>query len=323
MATMRDCTTEDNATPRIAAQSLSKRFGDRAVLKGIDLEIGIGEIFGYLGPNGAGKTTTLRLLLGLLRPSEGSALIDGQNAYYSMDVRRRVGVLLEHCGLFDRLSAADSLAYYARLFQVPRAKERIGEMLELAGLTDRSRDKVGTYSQGMKRRLGLARALLHRPSILLLDEPSSGLDPEAQKMVRELIESLSKNEQITVFMNTHDLDDVQRICTRVAILFDGRIKADETLATWTRRSEASGLVFTFRGKEDVQRAVEILNQRLAVSSIDVEGATVTVWTEQELPTETVIDLMRSEGVPIHEVRRARQSLEDLYLKTIREESKHA
>jgi len=311
-------TIRANGTPRIAVHALSKRFGDRQVLKGVDFEIGEGEIFGYLGPNGAGKTTTMRLLIGLLKPTGGSALIDGEDAGRSAEVRRRIGVLLENNGLFDRLSAVDALTYYAELYEVPHAKERIAEMLELAGLSNRVRDKVGTFSQGMRRRLGLARALLHRPSILLLDEPSAGLDPEAQKIVRDLIASLSANERITVFMNTHDLDDVERICTRVAILVDGILQADETLATWTTRAEAFGLVLTFESDVDVQRAADILRDWLGASRIDLDGRTATIWTERELRTEAAIDVLRDADIALHEVRRARQSLEDLYLKTIRE-----
>lgn len=309
--------------PRIAVHSLSKRFGDRDVLKGIDFEIGAGEVFGYLGPNGAGKTTTLRLLLGLLRPSEGTARIDGQNVAHSMDARRRLGVLLEHHGLFDQLSAIDSLTYYAQLYDVPRASARIEEMLELAGLSDRAHDKVGMYSQGMKRRLGLARALLHRPGILLLDEPSAGLDPEAQKTVRDLIAGLSATERITVFMNTHDLDDVQRICTRVAILHEGRIQADETLATWRSRAEASGLVLAFLREDEALRARTLLEERLEISRIEPERLSLTIWTEHELATETAIDLLRDEGISLHEIRRATESLEDLYLQTVRKAGEDA
>ncbi len=314
---------DEGGVPSVAAYALSKRFGDRDVLRGVSFRIGGGEVFGYLGPNGAGKTTTLRLLVGLLKPTSGSALIDGQDAGRSADTRRRIGVLLEHHGLFDRLSAVDSLTYYAQLYEVPHAKDRVAEMVDLAGLSGRQRDKVGTYSQGMKRRLGLARALLHRPSVLLLDEPSAGLDPEAQKIVRELIVSLSANERITVFMNTHDLDDVQRICTRVAILHEGRIRADETLATWRSRAEASGLVLAFLREDEALRARTLLEERLEISRIEPERLSLTIWTEHELATETAIDLLRDEGISLHEIRRATESLEDLYLQTVRKAGEHA
>jgi len=302
----------------IVADRLSKAFGGRAVLRGVDFEVGEGEVFGYLGPNGAGKTTTMRLVLGLLRPTEGAALVDGQDVGRSPDARRRIGVLLESNGLYDRLSAIENLSYYAELYEIPRPGERIAEMIEFAGLADRRRDKVGTFSQGMRRRLGLARALLHRPTVLFLDEPASGLDPEAQKLVRDLIADLSSGERITVFMNTHDLDDVQRICSRVAILCNGRIRADEELEVWNARSEASGLVLTLVEEGAVREASSALEGLPAVAACRIEGRTLTVSTHQELPTATVIGLLEERGIALHEIRRARQSLEDLYLETVRE-----
>jgi len=307
----------------VVADRLSKTFGKRTVLSEIGFDIAEGEVFGYLGPNGAGKTTTTRLLLGLLRPSGGAARVAGCDLGRSPDARGRIGVLLETNGLYDRLSAIANLSYYAELYELPQPKRRIDEMLALVGLSDRGRDPVGTLSQGMRRRVGLARALLHRPSVLFLDEPAAGLDPEAQKLVRDLIASLSTDERITVFMNTHDLDDVQRICSRVAILCNGRIRADETLASWNARAEATGLVVTLADENAVPAASNALATLPEVAETKLDGRTITVSTSRELPSATVIGLFEARGIALHEVRRVRQSLEDLYLETIREASDDA
>ena len=185
----------------LEVKNLTKRFKERTALDGINLQVGEGEVFGCLGPNGAGKTTTMRLLLGLMEPTAGEALLWGMKASESPDARRRVGVLLESDGLYPRLTAYDNLDYFARLYAVPDREPRIARLLDFAGLTARSRDRVGTFSRGMRRKLGLVRALLHSPDLLMLDEPSAGLDPEAQKMVRDLIVTLSTEAQITVFLS--------------------------------------------------------------------------------------------------------------------------
>ena len=302
----------------IRADRLSKTFAGRTVLSEVSLDISQGEIFGYLGPNGAGKTTTTRLLLGLLRPSAGTALVNGHDIGRSLEARRQIGVLLEGNGLYDRLSALDNLSYYARLFEVSDVKGRVAEMLDLVGLSDRKRDSVGTFSQGMRRRLGLARALLHRPTVLFLDEPAAGLDPEAQKLVRDLIATLSSDDRITVFMNTHDLDDVQRICSRVAILCTGRILADETLAEWNARAEATGLVLTLVSESSADEAARALEELPDVSGCTIDGKTITVTSSRDLPTTKVIRLLEAQGIELHEVRRAKRSLEDFYLETTRE-----
>lgn len=212
----------------IEVQNLTKTFNGKTVLNGITFEVKEGEIFGYLGPNGAGKTTTMRITLGLLKPTSGNALVLGQNLGENEGLRNKVGVLLENDGVYDKLSAYENLDYYAQLYGLSDSierKRRIEELLDFVGLSNRKKDKVGNFSKGMKRKLGLVRAMIHNPDILFFDEPSSGLDPEAQRMVRDLILRLSTEEKRTVFLNSHDLDEVQRVCTKIAILQDGEIKA--------------------------------------------------------------------------------------------------
>ena len=194
---------------------------DRPTLMDVSLSIEKDEFVVIGGPNGAGKTTTIRILLGLLAPGAGEVRVLGRDLASDDDARRRVGVLFENNGLADRMSAAGNLAYYAGLYGVDDPAERIDELLTLVDLADRRDDLVGTFSTGMKRKLGIARAILHRPEVVFLDEPSSGLDPGAQRMVRDLILELSRREEMTVFLNSHHLDEVQRICSTVAILAGG------------------------------------------------------------------------------------------------------
>ncbi len=209
--------------PMIEARELAKTFDHRAVLEKISFSVEAGEVFGLLGPNGAGKTTTLRLFLGLLRPGAGEALVFGAPLADRPDLRRRVGVLLEQSGMSDRLTARENLAFYGALHGV--GHEVIDDRLAQAGLLERAEDRVGTFSTGMKRRLGLVRATLHDPEVLFLDEPSSGLDPAAQAEIRDLITRLARQSGAAVLINSHHLDEVERICDRVAILDKGRLAA--------------------------------------------------------------------------------------------------
>ncbi len=217
----------------IIARGLQKSFGENKVLEDVSFRIGTGDIFGFFGRNGSGKTTTLRLLLGLLKPDKGEALIFGKDFGVDPDTRRRVGVLLEENGMSDNRTAIQGMRYYAQLYGVP--VRRASEVLGRVGLSGKEDTLVGKYSTGMKKKLGLARALLHEPELLMLDEPTSGLDPEAQLDFRELVQDLSRKHRMTVFLNTHNLDEAEKICTRIAILGDGKIKADGTLASIRKR----------------------------------------------------------------------------------------
>ncbi len=214
----------------IETRDLSKEFKGNTVLNKINLKVNEGEIFGYLGPNGAGKTTTVRLILGLLRPTSGQALVWGQPLGEHPELRRQVGVMLDSDGLYDRLSARANLIYFARLYGVTDYDARADRLLKFVGLEERQHDKVGTYSKGMRRKLALARSIVADPQALFLDEPAAGLDPEAQHLVRDLILQLVRERGMAVFLNSHDLDEVERICTSVAILHHGEIKAYDRVA---------------------------------------------------------------------------------------------
>jgi len=209
----------------IVAEGLVRRFGEVTAVDGLSLEIHAGEVFGLLGHNGAGKTTTVRLLNGVLAPHGGSALVLGLDPTKDGPaLRRRTGVLTENPALDERLTARENLSYYADLYGVPRSRvpERVEELLRELGRAD---EPVGGYSKGMKQRLALARALLHEPVLLFLDEPTAGLDPVAAREVHGLIRELSRVEGRTVVLCTHNLIEAQRLCHRVAVLERGKLVA--------------------------------------------------------------------------------------------------
>jgi len=276
-------------------------------------------VFGCLGPNGAGKTTAIRLLLGLMEPTSGEALLWGRRASENADVRRRVGILLEADGLYSRLSAYANLDYFARLYRIPDREARIAQLLEFAGLADRSRERVGTFSRGMRRKLGLVRALLHSPDLLVLDEPSAGLDPEAQKMVRDLIITMSSEAQITVFLNSHDLDEVQRICGRVAILQHGRIRACDTLKALQASAGNAGVDIVLADPVQLDQALHLAQSHPDVTSVIGVGAMLSLTLRNAHGGAAVAAALEAQGIGVDEMRRARRSLEEVYLDMVHEE----
>jgi ABC-2 type transport system ATP-binding protein len=299
----------------IEARRLSRTFGSQSVLTDVSFSVGRGEVFGYLGPNGAGKTTTMRILLGLVHPTAGEATVFGKPLGNRGDLRRRVGVLLDNPGLFDRLSAAENLDYYARLYGVADSRDRVDEILRFVGLHERKDDAVGTYSTGMKRKLGLARAIIHRPEVLFLDEPTSGLDPEAQRMVRDLILRLSAEEGITVFLSSHHLDEVERVCTKVAILDRGVILANDTVAALRRGSGGGEVVITLADPKAAPQAVRILSALPDVAGAMHEGDRLTAALTGQQAAPLITALVRA-GIAVEEARRTSRSLEEIYLDVV-------
>ena len=209
----------------ILLDQVSKNLGNREVLKDISFAVQRGDIFGYLGPNGAGKTTTIRIILGLFRANYGEAYILGQRVEHD-ESRRKIGFVLEVDGLYDNLNARENLDFYCQLYRAPENQrtERIEEMLHLIGLQDRANDRVSTYSKGMRQKLALARAMVHAPELLVLDEPTAGVDPSGQIEVRNIILDLAHKNDTTIFLSSHNLDEVQRICNRIALIDRGQIK---------------------------------------------------------------------------------------------------
>jgi ABC-2 type transport system ATP-binding protein len=214
-------------------EGIRKTLGRREILKGISFAVEAGDVFGYLGSNGAGKTTTIRILLDLIRATSGDVRVMGKSAA-STDVRRRMGFLLDADGLYNAMSAAENLEFYARIYRLKNASARIAALLQGVGLAERARDRVGTFSKGMRQRLGLARALVHEPEILILDEPMSGIDPSGRVELRQILLDVVRRGGKTIFLSSHDLDEVQRICNRIALIDEGRIRLQGELASLMR-----------------------------------------------------------------------------------------
>ena len=226
------------SVPVIQTSSLSRRFGEKNAVDELTLEVQAGEIFGFLGHNGAGKTTTVRLLNGVLEPTDGTAKVLGLDPQKEgPSLRARTGVLTETPSLDERLTARENLSFYAELYNVPRGEvvDRVDVLLAEFDLAERADEKVGGYSKGMKQRLALARALLHKPEVLFLDEPTAALDPVAARHVHTMVENLARREGCTVFLCTHNLVEAQRLCDRVAVLEHGRLVALGTPSELTRQ----------------------------------------------------------------------------------------
>lgn len=303
----------------IEVKNLVKDFGGRRVLDGISFEVEEGEVFGYLGPNGAGKTTTLRIILGLLNPTSGKAIVMGKNLAEDDEARKKIGVVLENDGLYEDLSAFDNLEYYAQLYDVSNRKEKIEDLLRFVRLYERRREKVGVFSKGMRRKLAIARAIINDPEVLFLDEPSSGLDPDAQRMVRNLILELSK-EGKTVFLNSHDLDEVQRICDRIAILQRGRIMVCDAVKSLRRKFSGPRVIISTSDNKSAERAFEILNSLDFVSNCEIDGKKISLMLKENKQSSLFRKLSEN-GVEIEEIRKVEVTLEDIYFKMQKEEEK--
>ena len=218
-------------SPIIAVRNLKKTFGDVEAVKDISFSVGKGEIFGFLGPNGAGKSTTIKMLTTLLRPTEGTIEVDGHDPVHEADeVRHSFGIVFQDPSLDDDLTAAENMEFHGVLYGVPKKtrRERIDELLRFVELEDRKDDYVREFSGGMKRRLEIARGLLHHPKIIFLDEPTLGLDPQTRNHMWEYLQRLNKDEGITVFFTTHYMDEADRNADRIAIIDHGTIIAGGT-----------------------------------------------------------------------------------------------
>jgi ABC-2 type transport system ATP-binding protein len=307
--------TEPAAETAVAlrAVGLGRRFGDRWAVRGIDLEVHRGEVLGLLGPNGAGKTTTVRLLTALIEPTEGTAAVDGFDVRTQPDdVRARVGILTETPGLYDKLSARTNLDFFGRLYGLDSATraERIEHHLRLFGLWERRDEVTGTFSKGMKQKLAIARALLHDPSVVFLDEPTAALDPEAAFIVRESIETLRKAGR-TIVLATHNLDEADRLCDRIAFVRAGLVRVDSPAALRGALG-TRGLAIRLASSPSPD-AIAGLRQLDGIDVVEaVDGVLRVGATDPESIAPAVVRSLVSAGGDIVEVRIDRTSLEQIY-----------
>jgi ABC-2 type transport system ATP-binding protein len=301
--------------PVIETESLSRFFGPIRAVDGLTFQVYEGEVFGLLGPNGAGKTTTVRLLNGVLRPSGGQARVLGLDpAREGGRLRQQTGVLTETLSLYERLTARENLALFGALYGIPETElaRRVDRMLEEFGLADRADSRVGEFSKGMKQRLALARALLHEPPLLFLDEPTAGLDPEAARQVTEMIGQLSRREGRTVFLCTHNLTEAQRLCDRVAVMDRGRLLALGTLEELSRTLWPGLPVEIGLGAPLTDAAVGALRRLPGVRDVQHEDLWLTVSVTDENMVPAVVETLVREGARILHVVPRQPSLEEIY-----------
>ncbi|RPI83008.1 MAG: ABC transporter ATP-binding protein [Chloroflexi bacterium] len=307
-------------TNAIVTQDLTRDFGSVRAVDGLTLEVPNGIVFGFLGPNGAGKTTTIRLLLGLLAPTGGSAQVLGYDVIRQADeIRTRTGALLEHHGLYERLSAEDNLEFYGRIYRMP-AKERqarIRELLEHIGLWERRKDMVGNWSRGMKQKLAVARTLLAKPALVFLDEPTAGLDPMASVALREDLAGLAAKEGITIFLNTHNLGEAEKLCRMVGVIRDGKLQALGSVEELRMSSGRPKAIITGSGFSEA--ALLELRKDPDVTTAELSDHTVTIEFERPVEVAPIVSFLVSKGAQVEEVRKGQASLEDVFMTLMQEE----
>lgn len=299
----------------IETEGLTKRFGEHTAVDRLSLTVRDGEVFGLLGPNGAGKTTTIRMLLGLISISSGAARLGGLDVGKpdeALRIRSMVGFLPENVGLYEELSAVANLTFFGRLYDVPtdRVASRIEALLRRLGLWEERGRAVGTYSKGMKQKLAIARALVHDPKILFLDEPTANLDPEATRTVRETIREL-RAEGRTVVLTTHNLDEAQRLCDRVAIL---KTRLVAVGSPQELRQHFPGVRTAVRLEKADDTLLAAVRERLAGRSVERDGPRLLVGVKDpEAENPEIVQAVVGAGGRIRTVEIVEPSLEDAYL----------
>ena len=295
--------------PAIAVRGLIKTFGEVRAVRGVDFEVASGEVFGFLGPNGAGKTTTINMLCTLTKPSGGTATVAGHDIVRERDdVRRNIGLVFQDPTLDGYLTAEQNLKLHAELYGVQSnlVKPRMQQVMEMVGLWDRKDSPVATFSGGMRRRLEIARGLMHSPRVLFLDEPTIGLDPQTRRLIWTYIRELQEREEITIFMTTHYMDEAEW-CDRIAIMDHGQIvalDAPETLKAGVGRDRVS--IHT----DDDQAAIAAISDKFGLEAVIAEGAvTFGVPSGEEFVPRLFAEL----GLPIRSVSVSRPTLDDVFM----------
>ncbi len=281
----------------------------------LSLEVESGEVFGFLGPNGAGKTTTVRMLTGLIRPSSGSAQVAGfELGEDDTNIRRNVGILTESPGMYERLTAEKNLTIFANLYDVPDIEKSVNKYLSMLNLWERRHDAVGSFSKGMRQKLAVARALIHEPQILFLDEPTTGLDPEASKTVRDFVEEL-KNEGRTIFMTTHNLDEAERLCDRVGIFQQRLLTVDSPS---NLREKMFGRKVVFHLSEVKPEWIDLVTNIAGAGNVEaVDNKLVISLQDPEASNPEIIKALVMAGAQLRFVGEIRHSLEQIYLEMVK------
>ncbi|MBH0169857.1 ABC transporter ATP-binding protein [Fictibacillus sp. 18YEL24] len=299
-------------TPALEVKNLTKKIKGKQIIKGVSFTLVSGEVFGFLGPNGAGKTTTIRMIVGLISPTSGTIKIGGKNVRTEFtEAMKHLGCIVENPELYPYLTGWENLVHFQKMdSSIP--KTRLNEVIELVGLQNRIHDRVSTYSLGMRQRLGIAQALLGKPKVLILDEPTNGLDPAGIREMREFIRQLAREENLSVLVSSHLLSEIQLMCDRVAIISKGTVLRTDSVDNLLAEQER-----VIWRAEPIQVAKEILSMETEVTE-GPDHTLITLYNEPLLPDWN--EKLVKAGVRVKEMRTQLPSLEDLFLEVTGGES---
>lgn len=297
--------------PILEAKNLSKFYKDKKVLKNINMKVFKGDIYGFIGPNGAGKTTTIKIILGLIKPSEGEVYINGKNILKNKTNNPSdIGAMIDYPSFYNNLSAYRNLKLYANVLNL--LDERIMEVLEMVNLTEQKDKKVGNYSMGMKQRLAVARAFLTKPKIAILDEPTNGLDPEGVKDMRNLIKKLAKDSNTTFIYCSHILNEVQNLCNRVALINKGSIVVEDSMDKLLNTDREKYRILTAQ-----KNKLKNVLSSLALKISDIEGGILIEINRGDF--KLVNKLIGDNNIEIIDISKEESSLEDYFMKEVVEQ----
>lgn len=298
-------------TPVVQLQHATKRISGKNIVDHLSFDVPAGEVFGFLGPNGAGKTTTIRMMVGLIKINQGDIMIKGHSITKDFNQAiRHVGAIVEHPDLYKYLTGYQNLKHYARM--VPGvSKARIYEIAEIVGLTDRLNEKVRTYSLGMRQRLGIAQALLHRPSLLILDEPTNGLDPAGIHELRSYLKRLAHEEGVAVFVSSHLLSEMELMCDRIAVLQNGKLVSIQSIQDFIHHEGASHVCVTVDPDqiEQAKQLIGTLNKTVLPTALP--GQLRIRLNKDEIPA--VNRLLTDAGIQVYSIQMQEQTLENKFL----------
>jgi ABC-2 type transport system ATP-binding protein len=299
---------------------LCRNFGKTTAVEDVTLAVEAGEVLGFLGPNGAGKTTTIRMLAGMIAPTKGYAIVAGHRTDRDAErLHEIIGMLTQTPGLYDRLSARRNLEYFASFYPSIESQPQVEKYLNLMGLWERHDGKVGTFSKGMKQRLALARALVHEPKVLFLDEPTVGLDPEAAGEVRQLIRSL-REEGRAIFLSTHNLNEAELLCSRIAVIHT-RLLALDTADRLRRRFFRREIIVQLEAVD--AKVLEVVKRLPSVQDVREEGSQLMLeLTDSERNRPELVKAIVDAGGRVIAVSERQYPLEEVYLKLMREENQN-
>jgi ABC-2 type transport system ATP-binding protein len=308
----------------ITVKDLTKKFGEFTAVNNLSFDIEKGEVFGLLGPNGAGKSTTMAMLSTMLKPSSGQAWVNGYDILRNeAEVRKSIGIVFQDPSLDEELTAYENMDFHARLYRIPKneRQKKITELLKLVELDEKKDNLVKTYSGGMRRRLEIARGLLHEPKVLFLDEPTLGLDPQTRNHLWDYIDRLNQEKGITIILTTHYMEEADKLCHRIAIIDKGQIIALDT--SEKLKNDVGGDIITIVSSEK-DNLYSVVRSLPGISNIEVHDSSITIGLHNaEKHVAQIVNMASESGVPIDSISIHKPTLEDVFLhftgRTIREE----